>query len=450
MSASEAPQWGIFPPFIRRRLGLRTPRRYRYDSLVPVRFGAPVFLLTHPDDVQHVLVARAENYIKTPHLTGSQGRRRAGEGLLTATGDEHRRQRRLLQPLFHRRVIERFDRAIMVETERMMGRWEPGRRIDLAAEMAHLTRSVILAVLFGDTLGGETKAVLDAAIAARRRHTEYVYHGRLPFRERLPTATVRDNRRAVKAIDAAIYAAIAERRQDGGPAGDLISDLLRASYPDGTAMSDRQVRDEVLTLTSTGYETLGEALSWIWHLLGRHPDAGARLRAELDAALNGRAPTAADVGQLPYAEMVLAEALRLYPPTWLFARILLSPDVLPAGGRVPAGATLYLCQHVMHRHPRYFPDPERFDPGRFAPDRRPPRFVYFPFGDGPHKCIGEHLARLEGVLVLAQVAQRFDITPAAGAIEPRAGVTLSPRQRLWATVEPREGASLAGTAQPVQ
>lgn len=438
MSARDVALEGELPPFVRRTLGLRARRRFRYDSLVRVRLGEPVFLLTHPDDVRHVLVSNAPNYIKGPQLTSARGRRRAGGGLLTGTGEEHLRQRRLLQPVFHRQAIERFDEAVRSQTERMLIRWRSGEVVELAAEMSHLTQSVILEVLFGNELGDDGLDELAGAIRKRRRYTELVYHGRLPFRERLPTRTVREHRLAIRAIDAVIYGAIERRRSGSMLSRDLISDLLGVTYPDGSAMTDRQVRDEILTFTSTGYETLGEALTWAWYLLGRHPEVEAKFFAELSGVLDGRKPLAADVPRLNYTEMVLTETIRLYPPTWLFARIPLEDDALPSGAFVPAGATLYLCQYVMHRHPRYFPDPERFDPARFAPNSRVPRFVYFPFGDGPHKCIGEHLAHLEGVLILALVSQRFrvallDPSPA----EPYAGITLRPRHSLWARVEDR-------------
>ncbi len=436
MSTGDTALWGDLPPFIRRTLGFRTRRRFRYDSLVRIRFGDAAFLLTHPDDIRHVLVANAPNYIKTPQLTSARGRRRAGLGLLTGSGEEHLRQRRLLQPLFHRHAIERFDRAIRVRTESLMARWGSGKEVDLAAEMAQLTKSVILAVLFGEEL--DELNGLSEAISERRRYTEYVYHGRLPFREGLPTRTVRQHRHAIGTIDAAIYAAIETRRSGRMRSQDLISDLLTVTYPDGGRMTDRQVRDEVLTFTSTGYETLGEALAWTWYLLGRHAEVEAELVAELSRVLEGRIPSAEDAPRLSYAESILAEAMRLYPPTWLFARIPQDDDVLPVGGPVPAAATLYVCQYIMHRHPRYFPDPERFDPGRFAAAPHPPRFVYLPFGDGPHRCIGEHLARLEGLLIMATVAQRYRIVLLeSGPIEPHAGVTLRPRKGLRVCVEPR-------------
>ena len=428
------------PPFIRRAFGMRSPRRFHYDALTRVRTGEAVFLLGHPEDVRHILVVNPGNYIKTRKLTGAAGRRRAGEGLLTSTGAAHLRQRHLLRPLFRRDAVAALEGAIEAAVERTLARWDGGLRFDLAAEMADLARTVILAALFGPGLDSREEEALARAIAARRRFTELVYYGRLAWRERLPSPVVRAHRRAFGVIDGAVAEAIARRRANG-PGDDLIGQLMEASYADGSTMSDRQVRDEVLTLMSTGYETLGEALTWLWYLLDRHPDVEANLAAELAAVVGERPARADDVARLPFLDQVLSETLRLYPPTWLYARVPLKADVLPVGGPVPAGATLYICQYLLHRHPRHWPDPERFVPERFVPGVRPARFVYLPFGDGRHRCLGEHLARLEAMLVVAHVARGVRVRVIdPGPVEPRGGVTLSPRHRLWARAEPRSAA----------
>lgn len=408
-----------FPLFIRRTLGYLSRRTFAYDEVVRVRPGwRPWYLITHPDDLRHVLVGAAANYIKTPFLTSQRGRRRAGEGLLTRIGDAHREQRRLLQPLFHPDPVTVFTAAIHTEIERRLERWTPGRRLDLVDEMADLTQSVIVMVLFGSELPPETRRALKAAINTRRAYTEYVYHGKLPYRDRLPTRVGRANRAAVATIDRIVYDAIAERR--AVPGDDLVSGLIATQYRDGSSMSDRQVRDEVVTFTSTGYETLGEALAWAFYLLARDPEADRRLAT---------APE--------FAAPVLHESMRLFPPTWIFARIPVEADTLPSGGSVKAGATLFLCPYLQHRHPRYFPDAERFAPERFIDDP-PPRFAYIPFGDGPHKCLGEHLARLEGTLVLAQTAPRirFELEHDL-SIELHGGITLRPTDGLPARVRAR-------------
>ncbi|HUE96403.1 MAG TPA: cytochrome P450 [Longimicrobiaceae bacterium] len=424
------------PRHLRRTLGPFAPRRVALDARVPVGPFSSTWLLTHPDDIQHVLVGSAPSYAKTPHLTSPRGRRRAGGGLLTSTGEEHLRQRRLLQPLFHREAVERHASVIDDRVDRWLRATRDGAEIDLAAEMADLTKRVILSILFGDGLTPEAEDRLARAIRQRRRYTEYVYHGRLPWRDRLPTRILRANRRAVRVIDEEVFPILARRRaRPGGgtaPDGDLIDGLLSATYPDGSGMTDPQIRDEVLTFTSTGYETLGEALTWTWYRLALHPEVEAGFREAIgrEEEAGGLTPAVAD-----HAERILAESMRLHPPTWIFARVPLVPDTLPRGGAVGARDTLLLCQYVMHRHPAFFPEPERFDPGRFAGER-PSRWAYLPFGDGAHKCIGEHLARLEGARVLVRVAQRrrFRLL-SPDRVEPFGGITLRPRGGLPARVE---------------
>lgn len=425
------------PRRVRRTLGPLTPRRIDLDSRVPAAPFSRASFLTHPDDIQHVLVTGAEKYEKTPLLTGPRGRRRAGRGLLTSKGEEHLRQRRLLQPLFHREAVERHVATIDDRAERWLAARRPGTEIDLAAEMADLTMRIILSILFGGDLDRESEDRLARAIHTRRRFTEYVYHGRLPWRDRLPTRIVRSNRSAVRTIDETLLPVLARRRtrapeRDRSPDADLIAGLLSARYPDGSGLTDGQIRDEILTFTSTGYETLGEALTWTWYRLGIHPPIEEEFRAAIEES---PAPDAIDPALADRVEWLLAESMRLHPPTWVFARVPVGQDELPRGGRVRPGETLLLCQYVMHRHPAVFPDPERFDPARFA-GRRPSRWAYLPFGDGAHKCIGEHLARLEGARVLVRLARRVRFRLLAPErVEPFGGITLRPHGGLPARVE---------------
>jgi cytochrome P450 len=420
------------PPFVRRTLGVRSRRRIPFDAAVKLRAGEATWMLTHPDDVKHVLISNAENYSKSRFLHSARGRLRAGQGLLTSSGEEHHRQRRLLQPLFHQRVVERFCPVIVDRTERLLSRLEGAAEVDIATEMADLARSVILGVLFGIEYRDEGGR-LSAAIQCRRRYTEYVYHSRLPFRTRLPTRVVREHRGAIRWIDEVISREIASRRRGVEVQGDdLLSLLLESTYSDGSRMSDRQVRDEVLTFTSTGYETLGDALAWTWYLLSQHPEVERRFVSELRAAPVDRVATPAGAAGLSFTEGVFREAMRIYPPTWIYERVARERDELPSGAVVPGGARLYVCQYVMHRHPRYFPEPEAFRPERFAgAGRRPYRFAYLPFGDGAHTCLGETLAMLEGVLVLGMVGRRFGFELLPGQqIVPRAGITLTPRHGI--------------------
>lgn len=413
------PPSGVLPPFARSVLGMLSPRRFSYDGVV--RIGPRRFLLADPEDVRHVLLTNAANYVKTPRLTSARGRRRAGEGLLTRTGEAHRERKRLLLPLFHRAAVARFGPALSRRIETWVAQRREGERIDLAEQMSDLTQSAILDLLFGEDHDDAARRRLSAAIRVRRRHTEHVYHGRLPLRERLPTPLVRAHRRALSVIDEAIQTAITRRRAGDGQGPALLGDLLAAGVSEGRELSDRDVRDEVLTLTSTGYETLGEALTWTWYLLARHPAVEAELRAGPEVV-----------------SAILHESLRLYPPTWIYSRIPLAADRLPSGRAVRKSATLYVCPYILHRHPAHYTDPERFDPGRFAAGRRPTRFVYLPFGDGPHRCLGEHLVGLEGSLSLAAIASRlrFRLLDARPAV-PYGGITLRPKGGLPVQIERR-------------
>lgn len=430
------PPVGELPRFARRTLGLFTRRRFPYDRLVPVRPFSSRYLLTRPEDVRHVLMEDGR-YRKTPEITSDRGRERVGEGLLSRSGREHRERRRLLQRLFHRRAVRSHGTTVRDVVDEWIDRRTDGERLDLAEEMARLTRDVILRILFGAELGDATRREVSGAIATRRRYTEHLYHGRLPFRDRLPTPLARAHRRAVETLDEAVYGAIRRRRAGDAERDDLVSDLVSVTDREGRGLSDRDVRDEVLTFTSTGYETLGELLTWTWHLLARHPEVARAVEEEIDAADDEPgAPDDPDRDR-SLVDGVLDESLRLYPPTWIYARIPVAGDRLPGGDEVEPGDTLYVCPWVLHRHPAHFPEPERFDPTRFL-DGRPPRFVYLPFGDGPHRCLGEHLAVLEARAALTRIGRQLRFRPLdPGPVEPHGGVTLTPRGGLPVEVELR-------------
>lgn len=421
---------GRIPFFMRRTLGLVSRSRFAWGEALRLRFWEPTWMLTDPTDVRHVLTARAANYRKTPHLASEEGRKRAGRGLITLTGSAHHDRRRLLHPAFRQEAVARYEEVILQRTRRMVGGWRSGEVVDVAEQMATLAQENIVGTLFGDTFVDQEGRIA-RAILARRAYTEYHYHSRLPFRTHLPLPVVRRHQAAVRLLDETIYTAIAARRGHGDPPEDLTAALLQASAPDGATLDDSEVRDEVFPLTVTGYETVGEALAWSWYLLSRHPEVERRLADELRTVLGERGPRASDLPALVYTEQVVAEAMRLYPPTWVYVRVPVEADTLPSGTEVPPGARLYLSPYLMHRDPRAFSDPNRFDPDRFADPkrRRDWQYTYFPFGVGAHRCIGEHLAKLEIMLVLATVAQRFRleaVRPGA-EVRPVAGITLRPR-----------------------
>jgi cytochrome P450 len=427
------PLVGHAAAFLRDKLGFLTRCAAEYGDVVRLEIGGRTYLVTSPDDIKHVLVSSSDNYEKTPRLTGPRGRRFFGNGLVTAIGAEHLRQRRMLQPVFHHQVIERFAAVIADCTRAMLGRWTDGAVVDVHDEMLDVTQRVTARALLGEEPESELARFRSAA-TMRRRYQEHLLGSAIPFVDRLPTRHQRAYARAHREMDAIVDAAIARRRAAAAPSGDLLSMLVHARYDDGQGMSDVQIRDEVRTLSLAGYETVAEALTWAWYLLAGSADAESRVAREVVSSAGGdEVIGTAELAKLPWCRMVIAESMRLYPPTWLFVRVAQHDDVLPSGVSVAADSKIYLSQWVMHRDPRWFPDPDRFDPQRFTADAiaARPRFTYLPFGAGRRLCIGEEFAWMQGVSILAYVARRFRLALAPGqSVVPDPNVTLRPRGPL--------------------
>jgi cytochrome P450 len=404
------------------------------DPVVRVPMRRRAWLLKDARDVQHVLQTRPERYEKGSQRRSAAGLRLAGAGLLTFAGEAHLARKRALQPMFAQAAVAPFAEAAVTLAERRAAGWPDGQVVDVAVEMARLTQDVITQALLGRD--ARHARAIAAAIRDRRRYIQYWFDYPVPGRERLPLPVVWRHRRADQVIRAILRDAIA-RRRESGPGDDLLSRLLAARGPDDRGLADDAVADEARTIALTGYETIGDALAWTWHLLACHDDAAARVRDEVEAVTSGRGVVAGDYDALRYTRQVIAEAMRLYPPTWLFTRTALVDDELPSGAPVAAGATLYLCPWIVHRRAEYFPDPERFDPDRFAEDRPTwPPFAYFPFGGGRHVCIGQALARHECALVVAAIARTYRLRPAAGRrVVPEPAITLTPKGGLPMTVE---------------
>ena len=395
-----------------------------------------VFLVKHPDLVKDVLVTRQHDFSKSRALQWAK--LFLGEGLLTSEGEFHTRQRRLAQPAFHRQRIGEYGADMVRRTVEARERWTEGEVIGLDVEMMRLTLAVVSSSLFGKDVGasaGEIREDLATIISLFPRFS-------LPFFgliQKLPLPSNARFDRAVTRLDGIVHRLIAERRAGGGDRGDLLSMLLLAQDEegDGGGMSDRQLRDEVVTLLLAGHETTSNALTWTWYLLSQNPQAEARWREELRSVLGGRPPTFEDLPSLKYTEMVMAESMRLFPPAWGIGRRALR-DVELGGFRIPAGSVLVLPPYVIHRDERFWPDPLRFDPERFTAEARAarPRFAYFPFGGGARSCIGESFAWMEGVLLLATVGQRWRLRLLPGhLVEPQALITLRPRYGMKMIVE---------------
>ncbi len=410
-----------------------------HGDVAAMRFGPRrVTLLGDPEMVREVLVTRHREFIKSYAL--QRARVLLGEGLLTSEEPLHLRQRRLAQPAFHRERIAAYAADMTAYAARMAEEWRHGETRDVAREMNRLTLAIAGKTLFGAEVAGEAEEIagaLTTALGLYKRLTNPLG----PLLDRLPTPGTLRMRRARARLDATIYRIIAERRRTGEDRGDLLSMLLLAqdTEGDGGGMTDLQLRDEALTIFLAGHETTANALAWTWHLLAGSPEAEAALHAELDTVLDGRLPTVDDVPALPYTRAVLAESMRVFPPAYVVGRQPLH-DMEVGGFRVEAGSIVLMSPWVIQRDPRWWPDPLRFDPGRWTPEMEAglPRFAYFPFGGGPRKCIGEGFAWTEEILVLATLAARWRVRPVPGhPVEPEPMITLRPRHGIRAVLERR-------------
>ncbi|HEY3119150.1 MAG TPA: cytochrome P450 [Vicinamibacteria bacterium] len=411
----------------------------RYGDVVHYRLGlTDVFLISHPDLIKDVLVTHQHQFLKGYGLQWAK--QFLGEGLLTSEGEHHTRQRRLSQPAFHRERIAGYAKVMSDHAARARGRWRDGAVLDLAQEMMQLTLAIVGQTLFDAKLESEASAIG----GAMKSIIALFYRFAVPFARTLNRLPLPSNVRFLRAkarLDETIYRLIAERRREGTDRGDLLSMLLlaRDEQGDGRGMTDLQLRDELMTLFLAGHETTANALTWTWYLLSSNPAAEARLHAEVDA-LGDRIAGFDDLPRLAYTERVFAETMRLYPPAWAVARRPISDYAIPGGGVARPGSSLVMSQYVVHRDPRYFPEPERFDPERWTPEARAarPKFSYFPFGGGARQCIGESFAWMEGVLLIATIAQRWRFRLAPGhPVEPEPLITLRPRYGMSMIAERR-------------
>jgi cytochrome P450 len=403
-----------------------------YGDIVFLRFlGVPMCLVNRPDCIESVLVTQHNNFEKSKDYRAL--RRVLGNGLLTSEGVFWRRQRKLVQPAFHQGRIAAYAEVMVAYTERMVASWKHGQGLDVHEAMMRLTLDIVAKTLFDTDVSREAEdvgAALQVLMSKFFRQAGFA----LLLPSFIPIPTTRRLQRAVGQLDKVIYEIIRRRRTSGQTSGDLLSVLLRAQDDEGLGMTDRQLHDEIMTLFLAGHETTANALSWTWLLLGQNPGVEEKLVEELRRVLSGRSPTAADLPRLTYTEMILREAMRLYPPVWVIGRRGLAPFRM-GEYELPAETNVLMSQIITHRDARYFPDPDRFDPDRWKADDPRfvslPRFAYFPFGRGPRVCIGAGFAMMEAVLLLATIAQRFTLTLVPGqTIEKLPSVTLRPKSGI--------------------
>jgi cytochrome P450 len=351
-----------------------------------------------------------------------------GDGLFLSEGDTWLRQRRLVQPAFHRQRVAGYGDVMTTFAGRHVADWKDGDGIEVHAEMMALTQAIVGKTLFDADVSGDAHEAGQAAKVLAEDFGVRLRSFRLiPYW--VPTPGNLRSRRAIRRLDRLIHRIIAERRASAEDRGDLLSILLHAQdADDGSRMTGQQVRDEVMTMFLAGHETTAVALSWTWYLLAQHPDAEARLAAELREVLGGRAPAVADLPRLKYAGMVVTEAMRLYPPAYAIGRQAARATEI-AGHAIAPGDIFIAPTWVVHRDRRWFEEPEAFRPDRWASDlaQRLPRFAYFPFGGGPRQCIGNGFAQMEAALILAAIAQRFRLSLVPGQrITPTPYITLRP------------------------
>ncbi len=411
----------------------------RYGDVAKVRLGRQtVIMLSHPDDIRDVLVTHQKRFHKGQAL--ERARAVIGNGLLTSEGDEHLRQRRLVQPAFHRSRIAAYGEAMT--TAAMVGQqqWRDGMTLDMHEAMMHVTLNIVAATLFGADVRSESSEIgeaLDTLFAS----FNFGFGPVSALLDLLPTAKRRRFLASKARLDATITRLIAERRAGGTDTGDLLSMLLHATDTegDGGGMSDQQLRDEALTLFLAGHETTANALTWTWLLLARHPAAERALHAEIDAVLGDRMPTMDDMAQLPVTRATIAESMRLYPPAYIIGRRAIESHTVREY-TLPPRTIFLLPTFLVHRDPRWWPEPDAFTPERWLDAEATaarPKLAYVPFGAGTRICVGEQFAWMEGMLVLATLARRWRVRvdgpdPAFDPI-----ITLRPKGGLAARLERR-------------
>lgn len=398
-----------------------------------------VYFVSDPELIRDVFVTHNSNFTKSRVLQRSKVL--LGEGLLTSEGSFHLRQRRLAQPAFHRDRLIGYSASMTALAARTRDRWRDGETLDMAEEMMRLTLAIVAKTLFN----ADVDESADEIGEALTRLLGLFGIALLPFSDllqKMPLPVVKRFEQARETLDRIIYGIIADRRASGRDEGDLLSMLLVAKDEDGTgAMSDKQIRDEALTLFVAGHETTANVLTWTWYLLSQHPQVEARFHDEIDRVVGDRLPEFDDLPRLKYVEMVMAESMRLFPPAWAIGRQARGRYRL-GGYDLHAGSIILMSPYVMHRHPKHWFEPERFDPERWNPERMEtqprPKFAYMPFGGGPRVCIGERFAWMEGVLALAALGRRWKLRlDPSQQVDLHAQITLRPKYGMRMQVSAR-------------
>jgi len=414
---------------------------FREDFIETRMLFRRVLVANAPAAVKHVLLDRADNYVKS--FIARQLLKPLGEGLLTSEGETWRRQRRTMAPAFHPKRLEGFAPAMVEAALDMLQAWQGhgrGAVRDIAEEMARLTLDIITRTMFSSDIRERVDEVRDAVRDYQRLGGRPALFDLLGLPRWLPRLEARRIAGAERVLDEIIYGIIERRRREVERSDDLLGLLLAARDEEtGEGMGDRELRDQIATIFTAGHETTANALAWTWYLVSLHPAVEERLEAELEAVLGARPPRYDDIAHLSYTRMVIEEAMRLYPPAHTMSREALADDEIE-GHLVPKGSSVVISPWLIHRHEKLWERPLVFDPERMAPERlaRVPRYAYIPFGGGPRICIGAGFAMQEAVLIVAAVAQRFRLRLAPDhEVEPLGLITLRPKGGLPMRLEPR-------------
>jgi cytochrome P450 len=443
-------------------LGYYTELHRRYGDVVHLRFGPyRSYVFFHPDAVREVLVAKAKQFhrFRRPLQVLSQWN---GNSVIITEGDDWLRQRRMVQPAFHPRRFEHYASCMVARTRDRRDRWlttadtAGGIETAIGKEMTDLTLEIIGKTMFDAEISAEASNLGRAvAILSEVATREMQVPWTLP--DWLPLPGKRRKRWAMRRLDETVRRFIQDRRASGADKGDLLSMLLLATDEegDGGSLTDEQARDQSMTLLIAGHDTTAAGLTWLFYCLARHPQVAALVHQELDTVLGGREPTASDLPRLGYTERAVKETLRLYPPAYAMFMRQAAADVEIAGYTVPRGSLIQLFPYICQHDPRWFPDPERFDPDRFLPERQQalPPFAYFPFGGGPRVCVGNMFAMMEMTLVAATLLLHLNVELVPGQAEPQPAALMSLRPRIdvrlcWTRRGTREAATnaLAGSS----
>lgn len=411
-----------------------------YGDIAFFRLGTnPVYLVSNPDAIQEILVSGRELYIKGK-LDIQILSKFLGNGILTSDGEYHRRQRKMVQPAFHAKRIEAYAQTMVDYTLRLLEGWQDGADRDIHKDMMQVTMEIVAKTLFDSAVTEYSYAVGHAVEDLQViSHSEFRMGINIP--QWLPIPRNRRRKAAKQVLDRVVMGFIEERRTDPRDKGDLLSMLLLSADDEGRRMTDQEVRDEAVTLFAAGHETTSNALSWTWYLLSQHPHVVEKLHAELQTVLAGRAPTLKDLRRLPYTHQILKESMRLYPPAWNLTSRRPTKDTQLLGYDIPAESIILIAPYVVHRLPTLWDEPNHFDPERFQPEREKQlhRYAYFPFGGGHRVCIGNSFAMMEAALVLATIAQRYDLELLPDpVVEPEPMITMMPKYGLRMRLHQRQ------------